>query len=113
MFNVVHLFTNVFDCFWEFGAEAPGKNRQENYAQYEPAHTEDDCRKLEELTVKSEQAATWYEHHRHDVQFHRHCTDMSALPEVEAYLEIYHTLHQYFVPYPMEKSSLDSMNTAS
>ena len=65
--------------------------------------TEADCQHLEALTVKSEQADTWYEHHRYDVQFHRHCVEMADLTETEAYLEIYHTLHRYFVPYPMDK----------
>lgn len=65
--------------------------------------TEADCQKLEDLTEKSEQSDTWYEHHHYDVQFHRHCVDIAELPETNAYLEIYHTLHRYFVPYPMEK----------
>lgn len=65
--------------------------------------TEADCQQLEELTLKSEHANTWYEHHRYDVQFHRHCVEMADLPETDAYLDIYHTLHRYFVPYPMDK----------
>lgn len=65
--------------------------------------TEEDCRKLEKLTSKSEQSKTWYEHHKYDVQFHRHCANMSQLPEIDSYLDTYHMLHRYFVPYPMEK----------
>lgn len=62
-----------------------------------------DCEKLENLTIKSEQSQTWYEHHKYDVQFHRHCAVMSQLPAVAAYLDVYHMLHRYFVPYPMAK----------
>ena len=65
--------------------------------------TESDCQKLEVLTEKSEASTTWYEHHKYDVQFHRHCAHMSRLQELGAYLDTYHTLHHYFVPYPMEK----------
>lgn len=65
--------------------------------------TEADCQHLEYLTQQSEQSQTWYEHHRYDVQFHRHCAVISQLPEVDAYLDTYHMLHRYFVPYPMEK----------
>ena len=65
--------------------------------------SEADCHTLEQLTEQSEGSQTWYEHHAHDVQFHRHCADMSQLQEIDAYLDTYHNLHRYFVPYPMEK----------
>lgn len=65
--------------------------------------TGSDCQKLEELTKKSERSTTWYEHHGYDVKFHRYCAHMSQLQEMDTYLDTYHTLHRYFVPYPMEK----------
>ncbi|GAA2026957.1 hypothetical protein GCM10009720_03300 [Yaniella flava] len=65
--------------------------------------SEADCHKLEQLTKQSERSRTWYEHHAYDVKFHRHCANMSQLQETDAYLKTYHSLHKYFVPYPMEK----------
>src|SRR5699024_2715625 len=65
--------------------------------------TESDCEKLEKLTEESENSMTWYEHHGYDVKFHEHCAMMTQLKEVDAYLDIYRTLHRYFVPYPMDK----------
>lgn len=61
------------------------------------------CDALEALLAQSEKASSWLEHHRPDSEFHYLCAEISGLPEVTTYLEIYGALIKYFVPYPMSQ----------
>lgn len=62
-----------------------------------------DCERLEELIEHSKNAETWLQHHIPDVEFHRLCAEISALPEVPTYLAVYEALTKYYVIYPQEK----------
>ncbi|UTT39414.1 FCD domain-containing protein [Glutamicibacter mishrai] len=61
------------------------------------------CLELEDLIGQSARAMNWHEHHIPDTRFHRRVAEISALPEVPAYLFCYESLLKYFVPYPQEQ----------
>lgn len=65
--------------------------------------TPEQCDELDALIRQSRDAPTWMEHHVPDTRFHRLCAEISALPEVPAYLAAYESLTKYFVPYPQER----------
>lgn len=65
--------------------------------------TPEQCDELDALVRRSQRAADWLEHHVPDSRFHRLIAEISGLPEVPAYLDVYEALIKYFVPYPQEQ----------